>query len=136
MSGFWYGPCQQFYFKCQEVNGYSGKESIYFKIIQFVLRGARISDEERKKLNLKALEYIYISLGIPIDVTKNEFGEHFVGYANYYLDKCWNESKLKNKADVAVYKPLLEIDAKLGTTQSEQLFQCVRYSVRMDLIKV
>ena len=60
----------------------------------------------------------------------------FVGYANYYLLKCWDKSELKNKADVAVYKQLLEIDAKLGTTQSEQLFCCVFLSLRMDLIKV
>ena len=59
----------------------------------------------------------------------------FVGYAHYYLQQCWDESKLKNQADVTVYKQLLEIDSKLGTTQSEQLFDCVTYS-RMDLIKV
>ena len=58
----------------------------------------------------------------------------FVGYANYYLKQCWNESELINKADVAIYKQLLEIDAKLGTTQSEQLFS--QYSLRMDLIQV
>ena len=60
----------------------------------------------------------------------------FVGYAHYYLQECWNESELKNKADVTIYKQLLEIDSKLGTTQSEQLFGCVFHSVRMDLIKV
>ena len=62
--------------------------------------------------------------------------EEGLGYAHYYLQKCWNESELINKADVAVYKQLLEIDSKLGTTQSEQLFECVFYSLRMDLIKV
>ena len=60
----------------------------------------------------------------------------YVGYAEYYLRKCWDESELKNKADVAVYKQLLEIDSKLGTTQSEQLLECVSHSLRMDLIKV
>ena len=60
----------------------------------------------------------------------------FVGYANYYLQECWDESELKNKADVTIYKQLLEIDSKLGTTQSEQLFWCVFNTVRMDLIKV
>ena len=60
----------------------------------------------------------------------------FVGYANYYLLECWDESGLKNKADVAVYKQLLEIDAKLGTTPSEQLFECLLYSPRKDLIEV
>ena len=70
---------------------------------------------------------------IEIDKTR-EFG--FVGYASKYLQECWDESKLKNQADVTVYKQLLEIDSILGTTQSEQLFECVNYSLRMDLIKV
>ena len=60
----------------------------------------------------------------------------YVGYAHYYLKKCWDESELKNTSDVTIYKQLLEIDAKLGTTQSEQLFWCLYYSLRMDLIKV
>ena len=60
----------------------------------------------------------------------------FAGYAHYYLVKCWDESELKNNADVTIYKKLLEIDAKLGTSQSEQLFGCVYNSFRMDLIKV
>ena len=62
--------------------------------------------------------------------------DDWVGYADYYLGACWDESELKNKADVAVYKQLLEIDSKLGTTQSEQLFWCVFHSLRIDLIKV
>ena len=60
----------------------------------------------------------------------------YVGYAHYYLQECWNESELKNKADVTIYKQLLEIDAKFGTTQMEQLWSCVRRSLRIDLIKV
>ena len=60
----------------------------------------------------------------------------FAGYAHYYLRGCWEESELKNKADGKIYKQLLEIDSKLGTTQSEQLFKYVFYSLRMDLIKV
>ena len=60
----------------------------------------------------------------------------YVGYAHLYLKECWDESELKNKADVTIYKQLLEIDSKLETTQSEQLFGCVFYSLRIDLIKV
>ena len=59
----------------------------------------------------------------------------FVGYAEYYLQKSWDETELTNKADVTIYKQLLEIDAKLGTTQSEQLCRCLVYS-RKDLIEV
>ena len=57
-------------------------------------------------------------------------------YSSYYLQRCWDESEVENKADVTIYKQLIEIDAKLGLTQSEQLFSCVFYSLRMDLIKV
>ena len=99
-----------------------------------------MSDKERKELNLKAGRLIQ-SLGIFIRVTENKFemlrGEPgFVGYAHYYLRGCWDESELIKKADVRVYKQLLEIDSKLGTTQSEQLYGCVLNSLRMDLIKV
>ena len=108
--------------------------------ISFELRGAPLSDKERKELNLQAGRLIK-SLGIFINVTENKFemlrGElGFVGYAHYYLQGCWDKSELKNKADVAVYKQLLEIDSKLGTTQTEQLFECVFSSLRIDLIKV
>ena len=101
-----------------------------------MLRGAPISDEERKELNLIA-ETLIKYLGVNIykyDELRDKLG--YVGYADYYLKKCWNKSELKNKADVTIYKQLLEIDAKLGTTQSEQLFKCVFHSFRMDLIKV
>ena len=60
----------------------------------------------------------------------------YVGYAHYYLKNCWDKSELKNKADVIIYKQLLEIDSKLGTTQSEQLRWCLAYSPRKDLIEV
>ena len=98
-----------------------------------------MSVEERRELNLKAGRLIK-SLGISIAVTENKFDvlrkKGYAGYAHYYLKGCWNESELKNKADVTIYKQLLEIDSKLGTTQSEQLFECVFHSLRMDLIEV
>ena len=62
--------------------------------------------------------------------------DDFVGYAEYYLQESWDETEFVNKADVAVYKQLLEIDSKLGTTQSEQLFGYVFNSLRIDLIEV
>ena len=105
-----------------------------------MLRGAPISDDERKELNLKAGRLIK-SLGIFINVTENKFEMlreklGYVGYANYYLQACWDKSELKNKADVTIYKQLLEIDSKLGTTQSEQLFECVFNLLRINIIKV
>ena len=100
-----------------------------------------MSDKERNELNLKAGRLIK-SLGIDMivrdgiyDVLRDE-KHKYVGYAEYYLFKCWDKSELKNKADVIIYKQLLEIDSKLGTKQTEQLFKCVFNSLRIDLIKV
>ena len=98
-----------------------------------------MSDDERKELNLKAGILIY-SVGIKIRVGENVFDElrkkHLGGYAHYYLAHCSDDSALINKAEIETYKELLDIDSKLGTTQAEQLFECLFYSVRMDLIKV
>ena len=99
-----------------------------------------MSEAERKELNLKAGRLIK-SLEINIAVTENNFDvlrerHGYVGYAHYYLKKSYDESELKYKAEIEIYKNLLEIDSKLGTTSTEQLFKCVSYSVRMDLIKV
>ena len=75
-----------------------------------------------------------------MDVKDDEYDElreeDFVGYAEYYLQESWDETEFINKADVAVYKQLLEIDSKLGTTQSEQLLKFVFHSPRIDLIEV
>ena len=98
-----------------------------------------MSEKERKELNLKAGGLIK-SQGRSIAVTENLFDalreNGYVGYAHNYLQQCWNESELTNKADVAIYKQLLDIDSKLGTTQTEQLSWCVYHSLRMDIIKV
>ena len=60
----------------------------------------------------------------------------YVGYAHFYLKNCWN-IWVQNRADVSIYNQLLEIDSKLGTTPSEQLFACVQTCVpRKDLIEV
>ena len=99
-----------------------------------------MKEAERKKLNLKAGRLI-LGLGIPIVVHENGFDvlrekRNFVGYASYYVKGCYDESELRNKAEIEIFKQLCQIDSKLGTTQTEQLFGCVLYSVRIDLIKV
>ena len=99
-----------------------------------------MSDKERKELNLQAGRLIK-SHEISFRDQENIYDElrdvlGFVGYAHYYIRNCWDESELKNKADVEIYKRLLEIDSKLGTTQSEQLRWCLCYSPRKDFIEV
>ena len=59
-----------------------------------------------------------------------------VGFAHVHLERCDKESKTENIADVQLYKKLVELDTRLGTTASEQLFKCIYYSLRLDLIKV
>ena len=59
-----------------------------------------------------------------------------VGYADYYLVRSWNQSKLINEADVEVYERLVDIDKVLGTENFRQLFCCLGWTTRWDIIKV
>ena len=65
-----------------------------------------------------------------LEVTKD------VGYADYYLVRSWNQSKLINEADVKVYQKLVDIDKVLGTKNFLQLFCCLGWTTRWDIIKV
>ena len=136
----WYVSRQQIYFKTRTAYGYSGKISDDLEARNLkLLRGAPLSDDERRDLNLRAGRIIE-SLGITIDVTIVDFDYireiGYAGYAEYYLQECYDESILTNKAEIKIYNQLLDIDSQLGTPQAEQLFECVLCSVRMVLIKV
>ena len=61
---------------------------------------------------------------------------NFVGFAHVYLERCNKESKTGDKIDVEVYARLFELDTKLGTRSSEQLFWCLLLTTRWDIIKV
>ena len=58
------------------------------------------------------------------------------GFASYYISETWDETDLVNKADAEIYKELITIDEKLGTTMNEQLYSCVIWSFRLDLFEV
>ena len=62
--------------------------------------------------------------------------DRYVGFANVYLQRCEKESTSENIADVQIYEKLVELDTRLCTTATEQLFKCLFYSLRLDLIKV
>ena len=62
--------------------------------------------------------------------------DDYVGFAEVYLDRCDDELKLENIADIHLYTKLVELDTRLGTTATEQLFEGFYYSLRLDLIKV
>ena len=58
------------------------------------------------------------------------------GFAVIYLGRCDDESKTDDEIDIHIYTELLELDSRLGTTASEQLFHCVQFTQSLDLIKV
>ena len=61
---------------------------------------------------------------------------NWVGFAEVYLDRFNTESKSNDEIDIEVYTKLLQLDAKLGTTASEQLLSCLSNTTRSDVIKV
>ena len=70
------------------------------------------------------------------DFDENQRKNGWVGFANIYLDKCFKESETGNHMDIEIYKKLIELDTKLGTTQSEQLIEILDRTTRHDIIKV
>ena len=97
-------------------------------------------NEEEKKRLFKLGGKILREAGLDFeewqdyDWIKKETGD--VGYADYYLVRNWNESKKINEADATVYKRLVDIDTKLGTEFSVQLYLCLLWTTRWDIIKV
>lgn len=61
---------------------------------------------------------------------------NYVGYAHFYLEKCWNKSKMINEADEFIYNQLIDIDTRLGTKTSLQLYFCLCWTTRWEIIKV
>ena len=59
-----------------------------------------------------------------------------VGFAKVYLYRCYNKTSLINEADVGLYQELVQLDSRFGTTQTEQLWGCVQYALKIDLIQV
>ena len=74
----------------------------------------------------------------------------FAGFASKYSQECVDsksedeinlqayvvKSKSDDKIDIQVYTTLVQLDSKLGTTSSEQLFWLLNFSLRLDLLKV
>ena len=60
----------------------------------------------------------------------------FVGFANDYLERCNRESKSNDNINKEVYTKLVELETRLGKIASEQLFWCLYYTTRSDIIKV
>lgn len=58
------------------------------------------------------------------------------GFGELYLRLHDEKSKSDNEIDIQAYAKLIDLDSKLGVTASEQLYMCIYYSSRLDLIKV
>ena len=58
------------------------------------------------------------------------------GFAETYLYRCNKESESNEVIDINLYEKLLAVDMKLGTTASDQLYCCLFYTTRSDIIKV
>ena len=50
-------------------------------------------------------------------------GDGLVGFTQVYLKQCYDESKSDDEIDKEVYNKIFELDTRLGTTASEQLFE-------------
>ena len=59
----------------------------------------------------------------------------YAGFASDYSQACV-KSESDDKIDIQVYTKLVQLDSKLGTTSSEQLFWLLNFSLRLDLFKV
>ena len=60
----------------------------------------------------------------------------FVGFAHIYLQQYCQKSKSEDEIDIQVYTKLVELDSKIGTTASEQLYWCLQCTTRSDIIEV
>ena len=70
----------------------------------------------------------------------------FFGFARLYLAHCHGcsqrgtcchtTSKSRDQIDIQIYSKLVELDSKLGTIGSEQLYWCLHYKAPADSIKV
>ena len=98
-----------------------------------------MSAEEKKRLNELGGE-ILREAGMDFEEWKDYYWikrmHDFKGYAEYYLNKCQNDSTMINEADATVYQKLVDIDSTLGTKLSDQLYSCLWRTTRWDIIKV
>ena len=120
----------------------------YLQVFKIEFRGAKVNEEEKKRLNESAGK-ILREAGLDFEEWKDydwirnetytdDFGNDVkdIGFADYYLVRSWNKSKMINEADATIYKRLVEIDTTLGTELSLQLTSCVALTTRLDIIKV
>ena len=57
--------------------------------------------------------------------------KYFIGFASKYLE----ESKSDREIDREIYSKLVQLDSRLGTKASDQLYKCLSHTTRSDIIK-
>ena len=100
-----------------------------------------MNEKEENQINQYAEEILReAGLGFENWISDNKFQQirtnGLIGYADVYLRHCNKDSVPNDEINIKVYTTLAELDAKLGTTASEQLFTCLLYTSRFDIIKV
>ena len=59
----------------------------------------------------------------------------FVGFAHLYLGRFDKESRSDRDIDREIYTKLVQLDSRLGTRASDQLYKCLSHTTRSDIIK-
>ena len=58
----------------------------------------------------------------------------YVGFGHFYYQR-YKKSKPEDDIDEEVYSKIVELDTRLGTSPSEQLFMCV-FTLDLEMMKV
>ena len=61
---------------------------------------------------------------------------NYIGYAHFYLSQCHKDSKSDDEFVNEFYAKLIELDTRLGTSSSKQLYYCLKNTIRSDIIEV
>ena len=63
------------------------------------------------------------------------WSKNFVGFASKYLELFDKESKSDREIDSEIFSKLVQLDSRLGTRASDQLYKCLSHTTRSDIIK-
>ena len=82
--------------------------------------------------NLKLFKIIDLD-----EVNENECVKkaNYDGFGHFYYQR-YKESKPENEIDEEVYSKFVQLDTRLGTSSSEQLFLSVFLTLDLEIIKV
>ena len=103
-------------------------------VFGYKFRGAALNQKEKTRL-IKLGGKILREAGLDFEEGK-DYDDSWEEFADFYLMRCWDRTKMINVADASVYHKLVEIDTLLGMNASTQLACCLCWTTRGDIIKV